>query len=423
MVADGTIYKTLDGGDTWFAASANLPATGLRILKIQVSPANPNTLFFLSGEGRFATGTNALYRSVDGGVTWNVIASGLPDDILDFAIDPNNSDRLWVSTGDAAGGFLGRLHRSDDEGNSFVEQAQHGSVIWLKPGEPNNIRLFNSQRQFPFPGEQDDGVWQSLDGGQTWNQISEAVGITPGWQANFYIRSGWPHGVAMDGERLFWVNSQAVYGSFDGGLSATQLYTREMSPGHWRSRGIDNVGIIELEADQLSPAVLWAGFIDMGVWRSDDNGASWIACNRPQDTGNWDGFGGNSWTILTDPDRDGWVWTMQSEQEDGPAILLRSSNRAGPDCQQWQVVGAGLPAAPLLGLSMDTSGSGTGPRTLYITAAGDVWRSVDDGDNWSRVFANGGMRSTSVAQDGRVYAGGASLAFFVLMMASISPLT
>lgn len=404
-LADGRIYKTLDGGDTWFQVSVGLPAVGLRILKIQVDPQNPDRLYFLSGEGRFATGTNALYRSLDGGISWTQIGTGFPADIMDFAIDPNNNAVLWVTTHDPVPGNFGHLFKSLDGGDSFTAIAQHGGVIWLVAGQPNTIRLFNSARQFPFPGEQRDGVWQSLDGGQSWNQISEAADISVGWQANYYIRNASLHGVAVHGNGLYWVNSQTVYASFDGGLSASQLYTNEIAPGHWQSRGIDNAVIVTLTADRTDNNVLWAGFFDMGIWRSDDQGISWISCNRAQDTGNWDGFGGNSWTILTDPDRDGYVWTMQSEQEDGPSILLRSSNRAGSDCQQWQVVGSGLPATPLLGLSMDVSG-GPSTRKLYITAAGDVYRSSDDGDTWVLVFANGGMRSTSVSLDGRVYAGG-----------------
>ncbi len=402
--ADGQVYKTLDGGDTWFQISTNLPASGLRLIMLKVRASNPDVVYALSGEGRFASGQNALYRSSDGGITWVLISGSFTTDIMDFALDPNVSNRVWVTTTDAVANQFGHLYRSDDGGDTFVEVAQHGGVIWLKAGEPQNIRLFNSRRQFPFPGEQRDGVWQSLDGGQNWNQISEATDISVGWQANYYIRNGWLHGVTAAGDRLYWVNSQAVYGSFDGGLSGQALYTTEVSPGHWTSRGVDNAVIIELEADKSDNAVLWAGFIDMGVWRSDDQGSSWVSCNRPQETGNWDGFGGNSWTILTDPDRDGYVWTMQSEDELGPAVLLHSTNRGGADCQQWTQVGAGLPAAPLLGLSLDAS---SGPvRRLYVTAEGDVYRSTNDGLNWVRVFANGGMRSTSVSQDGRVYAGG-----------------
>ncbi len=403
--ADGQVYKSLDGGATWFQVSTNLP-NGLRILKMQVDPSNPQHLFLLSGDGRFATGTNALYRSDDGGISWTLLSGGFTTDIMDFALDPNSNTRLWVTTWDASTGNFGHLHRSDNRGGTFTEVAQHGGVIWLKAGEPSTIRLFNSRRQFPFAGEQRDGVWQSTDGGQNWSQISEAADIEVGWQANYYIRNGWLHGVAARDDTLIWVNSQAVYGSFDGGLSAQQLYTRELSPGHWSSRGIDNAVIVELEADKAVNSVLWAGFFDMGVWRSDDSGASWVSCNRVQDTGNWDGFGGNSWTILTDPDRSGMVWTMQAEDELGPAILLRSDQRGGSDCQQWMTVGAGLPAAPLLGLSLDNSAGASGPKTLYVTAAGDVYRSTDDGANWSLVFASGGMRTTAVSQDGRVYAAG-----------------
>jgi len=43
---------------------------------------------------------------------------------------------------------------------------------------------------------------------------------------------------------------------------------------------------------------------------------------------------------------------------------------------------------------------------MYVTANGDVYRSHNDGSDWTLVFANGGMRVTAVSRDGRVYAGG-----------------
>ena len=402
---DGQIYKTTDGGDSWFPVSSNLPATGLRFIQVEIDRNDPNDLYALSGEGRFASGQNRLYRSRDGGVTWQALTLPNSNQIQHFATDPNQPYRLWVTTDPSPPELFGHLYRSDDAGDSFVEITRHGGFIWLRAGTPNQIRLFNVEQQWPFADEDRDGVWQSLDGGQQWQQISQASDIALGWQANDYMRTGWFHGVAAHGDQLYWVNTQAVYGSLDGGLSAQALYSRQTGPGQWTSTGIDNAVIIELEADRGNNQVLWAGFIDMGIWRSDNQGLSWVSCNRAQDTGIWDGFGGNSWTIVTDPDRDGFVWAAQGEEEETASVLLFSNNRAGSDCQQWTVVGNGLPAAPLLGLSLDNSYA-SGPKTLYVTAQGDVYRSTDDGINWRQVFSNGGMRTTAVAQDGSVYAGG-----------------
>ena len=404
--ADGQVYKTTDGGDSWFQASTDLPVANLRLIQLKVDPNNPNRLYAQSGAGRFASGQNALFRSEDGGITWQKLLLPTGNTIQDFAPDPNLPNRLWVTTADTDSAQFGHLYRSDNAGNQFSEITRHGGTIWLLPGNSNTIRLFNVEQQWAFPDEQRDGVWQSLNGGQQWQQISQASDIGLGWQANDYIRTGWFHGVATRGEQLYWVNTQAVYASLDGGLSAQAIYSRQTGAGRWQSTGIDNAVIIELEADRSDNSVLWAGFIDMGIWRSDNQGLSWVSCNRAQDTGIWAGFGGNSWTILTDPDRAGYTWAAQGEDELSASVLLFSNNRGGNDCQQWTVIGNGLPAAPLLGLSLDNSQGGSQQKTLYVTAQGHVYRSNDDGLNWQQVFSNGGMRTTAVAQDGTVYAGG-----------------
>ena len=404
-IADGSIYKTVDGGNSWVELNNNLP-NNLRIIKLIVETNQPQHLYLLSGEGRFATGVQAAYRSLDGGVSWMLISDDFTENVVDIAIDLSNPQIIWVTVNDADINMHKHLYKSTDFGLNFSHVFQHGGVIWLDANNSQHIRLFDSQRQFDFVGEDRDGVWESLDGGVSWNQISDAASFGLGWTKIFHTRTTSPHSVAIYNNSLFWVNDQTIYASFDGGLTVQQLYTNEVSPNHWSSTGIDNAVIVELEADKIDNNVLWAGFIDMGVWRSDDQGASWQSCNRASETGVWEGFGGNSWTIETDSDRDGYVWTMQSEDEIGPAVLLRSSNRGGSDCQSWSVIGSGLPASPLLGLSLDLSEFNPTQRTMYISANGDVYRSINDGDTWTMVLANGGMRTTAVSQNGTVFAGG-----------------
>ncbi len=404
-LADGTIYKTINGGLSWLPLTNNLP-NGLRIIKLLVEKNQPQHIYLVSGQGRFATGIKAVYRSLDGGISWSLISDAFPQEVVDLAIDLTDSQIIWATVMDANPDEHKHLYKSTNFGSTFTHVFQHGGTIWLDATNAQHIRLFDSERQFTFASEDRDGVWESLNGGSSWTQISDAANFEFGWNQLPHAATATPHSVVVYNNFIYWVNDQNLYASLDGGLSAQQIYTKEISPNHWSSRGVDNAVIVELEADISNNNVLWAGFIDMGVWRSDNQGDSWIACNRVSDTGIWQGYGGNSWTIKTDPDRDGYVWTMQSEDELGAAVLLRSSNRAGTNCQQWTQIGAGLPAVPLLGLSLDASVFNPPQRTMYITANGDVYRSTNDGDSWTIVFNNGGMRTTAVSQNGIVFAAG-----------------
>jgi hypothetical protein len=86
--------------------------------------------------------------------------------------------------------------------------------------------------------------------------------------------------------------------------------------------------------------------------------------------------------------------------------VLARSDRAG-EPGSWVETGRGLPRGFLTGLALDRS-SPPAMRTLFITANGDVYRSVDDGRNWAMVLAGGTSRATAIdPEDGSVvYAGG-----------------
>ena len=125
-------------------------------------------------------------------------------------------------------------------------------------------------------------------------------------------------------------------------------------------------------------------------------------CNDYDASGDWEGSGGNVTALAVDPARDGVVWMAEAPDVDAAGTLLRSSDYGAT----W-TGSSGLPAAPFTGLSVDRT-SPTNQRTLFLTADGDVYRSVDDGATWSKVFDCNGCRVTAVdAFDGSVvYAGG-----------------
>ena len=425
--ADGQIYKTADGGDSWNTVTGSLPG-GLRILKILVEANAPDNVYVLSGPGRCdpdpgfppECGAYGIFRSTNGGTSWTDIGTDFAQPVVDLALDPANAATVWASVDDAAAGNHGHLYKSTSRGTpgSWNEVANRGGFIWLDPTDPQRLRMFDSRFQFDFPTEDRDGFFVSTDGGAVFNQINpvDTGSWQRGWSQLFWTLTADTYQVAAhptDPDKLYWVNTQFLYATTDGGQSVHQVFTRETSAGSddWRSRGVDNVVSIELEVDRGTPGTLWSGFIDLGLWRSTDGGDSWTECNLPAHTGEWEGYGGNTWTILADPERSGTVWAVNSEEEELPAFLLRTTDGGGPECDDWTAVGAGLPAAPYLGLSMDESPLPMGGmRTLYVTADGGVYKSVDDGTSWTQVLANQGMITTAVDpfDPAIVYAGGSN---------------
>lgn len=394
---EASIYRTTDRGRTWQQVEAEDFPRNVRILRLVLDPQDTDALYMISGEHRFATGVKALFRSQDGGEHWQRLGESLGE-IYDMVLDPSDPQTLFVTV-EGRGVFQSR-----NGGKDWTKQAEVWGRIFSKSSQV--LRIINGE-----------GVWETQDGGAHWQQKSAEEDWTePGWQPAWHFGSGpgsvWG-GDLSNPDAYYWVNQQFVYGSFDGGATFRGLHTREVPPGsnHWRSTGIDNTEVYDLEISQAEPGLIYIGLWDMGIWRSTDHGDTWQSCNQGEF--GWEGGrGGDVRTILTDPERPEVVWAgsvRTAPSGRSSSHLIRSDDYGEPG--SWRDVGTGLPDPngnpEIWGLSLDPQ-SPVEQRTLFVTAAGHVYRSQDDGFHWQKVFGKGKARITAVdAHDSRlVYAGG-----------------
>lgn len=121
----GGVWKTTDGGLSWFAGNNTLG--NFAIGSMALHPTNPNILFAGTGEGFFnfdALQGDGLYRSLDGGLTWaRLINTSMARHINRIAIDPNSPSRMLIATSGAgdSGEFKGGIWESDDGGATWEE--------------------------------------------------------------------------------------------------------------------------------------------------------------------------------------------------------------------------------------------------------------------------------------------------------------
>ncbi len=408
---EGQIYKTIDRGLSWSLVSESIP-TGHRILELQLGVNTSDTIYVLTGEGRFAEGPADLFLSTTGGDSWTLVSSGISDTVVDIAADKFNPAVIWAS---ADGSNSGYLYRSNDCGNNWAPVTNRGGYIWLDTEESQTIRMAELRRNYPW--ENSSGIWESTSAGSTgtWTKVSSVDDWVWGWSLAHWVYNANLFAPTQDPsnpDRLYWCNSQFVYGTLDRGRNVTQLYCNEtgtQGAGRWLSRGVDNVNMMAIVISEADHDLIYAGFFDIGIWRSQDHGASWSFCNTVEHTGGWNGYGGNTAAIAADPARAGVVWTTLSPFQNGeePTYLLRSSKKGNPD--SWEIADTGLPRQEVMGISVDPN-SPEDSRVLFVTAKGNVYRSTDDGYNWSLVFTNGGCRFTAIDRfsGNLVYAGGES---------------
>ncbi len=151
---EGGIYKSADGGETWNKLAGGLPHELFGRANVAISISKPNRIYALIE----ALPGSGLYRSEDSGATWTLIngAGNLttrPFYYDTLGVDPNNADIVYV-------GNEG-WYKSTDGGKTFhTEQVPHGDNhdIWINPKNSDDMIQSN-----------DGGANVSLDGGRTWS--------------------------------------------------------------------------------------------------------------------------------------------------------------------------------------------------------------------------------------------------------------
>src|SRR5207302_732312 len=182
--ASGGIWKTEDGGVHWRAVFDSQPAQAIGA--VAVAPSAHNVLWAGTGETFFIRSTTALgngvYRSTDGGRSWQHQGLDATGRIARIVIHPANPDVVLVcALGRAYGPAQDRgVYRTTDGGKTwsrvlFVDPNTGCSDLALDPGDPNT--LFAGMWQFEVKtwhlqsGGPGSGLWVSRDGGATWKQI------------------------------------------------------------------------------------------------------------------------------------------------------------------------------------------------------------------------------------------------------------
>jgi photosystem II stability/assembly factor-like uncharacterized protein len=294
--ATGGIWLTENAGQSYRAITDFIG--NLAIGALAMDPSNPNVLYAGTGESFTGLAGIGMFKSTDGGVTWNFLNSTTTDTAVNplgnewggvnrIAISPANPNLVLAATTRGSNLTQGAIMRSIDGGNSWTRiQLAPGTVVTISPPNVLDVKFDPNDPSNMVAGAENGHAYYSRDAGASWTQSTALISVAHGRNASARVELAY----AKNRPNL-------VYMSLDNGPSATA------------ARG--------------------------EIWKSEDGGVTWTMLSSPahlSEQGDYDN------TIWVDPTNENHILTGGLDlyqSMDGGVNFARVST--------WQQAGPGAP--------------------------------------------------------------------------------
>lgn len=187
-VASGGLFRTTDGGESWQPITDGKVPVG-SMGAITVADSDPNVIWLGTGSdgarSNVSTG-RGVYRSTDGGETWNFAGLYNAGQIGALRVHPTDPNTAWVSaTGDLFKRNTERgIFRTTDGGRTwrktlYLNDSTGASDVELKPGDPNTVYAWMARLERKpwtiISGSREGGFYRSTDGGVTFRKTGRGL--------------------------------------------------------------------------------------------------------------------------------------------------------------------------------------------------------------------------------------------------------
>lgn len=419
----GRILKSGTGGRFWEASDKGLEESQLVFGIYYIEPVDMS--LGPKGPFRLCAVTDAgPYLSTDGGATWEPSREGIDTEEAFVDSAQGSSDVVFAVTAIEAqdGSLNGGIYRSGDGGATWARVSNPVAEVYASSGGARTGRISAIAANSAKPhilyaaavisGEPHrSGTWQSDDAGATWRYLllgphaesllGEEGGVGSPVETGWLTRElswwwgdvpKWRDQLAVcpsDPDIVLRQDDGRTIGTRDGGKSWQQLYTNHVGGDRWTTRGYEVTTCYKVYWNPADHEKMFIAYTDIGCFRSEDGGKSWIYSLRGARHTN------TVYDLAIDADRPERMYAATSGSHDQPAwktlVPDRDYSRGGVAAsldggKTWTPLGeeSGLPNASCGSIILDPE-SPVDSRTLYVTSWGQgVYKSTDGGDTWHR---------------------------------------
>ncbi len=255
--------------------------TGGRVHDIEALPHDPSTIFVASASG-------GLWKTTNRGISWENVFAGMPVSTFgDVAIAASDPDIVYAGTGEQnnrqSTSWGNGIYRSDDGGESWnhlgLVETRHIGKVEVHPTDPDVVYVAALGNL--WAPSQERGVFKTTDGGATWEKVlfvDEHTGVVdmvmdPSNPEILYaaayqrLRRAWGFNGGGPGS--------GIYKTTDGGATWTEL-TNGIPDG---DKGRIGLAVSASHPNILNALVQHADSELQGTYRSEDGGMSWERVN------------------------------------------------------------------------------------------------------------------------------------------------
>ena len=244
--ASGGIWKTTNAGTTWQWLTPNLPNLATTVLSMAAS--NHNVIYAGTGEGFGSAAEvqgHGIFKSTDRGNTWVFLANtAIMDNINRLIVDPANANRVIAAS------------------NNGIYRSLDGGIIWTKvfTGLVQDLRAVPANFNIQYATRYGVGVLKSTDGGVTWALSN--TGMNPNGRVEIDISPLKTDRIFASAQGTLSANNSDLYISDNGGAtwSLVDLMLTNKALNYLGSQGwYDNT----IACDPFNKDVVYVGGIGL----------------------------------------------------------------------------------------------------------------------------------------------------------------